>query len=177
MESCEVSGSSSWRRLYRRQRGCNHHGDDHRNHRRDSVGEGPIFGHRSYQLIPPGDPFVLTYTFDEEKGKQTISGINGETDYPIGDRKHCPLFSGDQRDSADRQRGVGVWAVHPFASHAEDLRKQQERAVRFHTQSGGNRVSAQIVPGKGRLLAEERRLAGELHLQFARRQHRFLFGG
>jgi hypothetical protein len=31
------------------------------------VGEGPIFEHRSYTLIPPGDPFSLTYTFDEEK--------------------------------------------------------------------------------------------------------------
>ena len=39
------------------------------------VGEGPIFEHRSYTLIPPGDPFSLTYTFDEEKGKQTISEL------------------------------------------------------------------------------------------------------
>ena len=37
------------------------------------VGEGPIFGHSSYQKIPPGDPFVLTYTFDDERGIQTIS--------------------------------------------------------------------------------------------------------
>jgi hypothetical protein len=40
------------------------------------VGEGPIFGHRSYTLIPPGGPFSLTYTFDEEKGKQTISELS-----------------------------------------------------------------------------------------------------
>jgi hypothetical protein len=43
------------------------------------IGEGPIFGHSSYQKIPPGDPFVLTYTFDDEKGKQSISGISGDT--------------------------------------------------------------------------------------------------
>ena len=43
------------------------------------VGEGPIFGHSSYQKIPPGDPFVLTYTFDDEKGKQAISGTSGDT--------------------------------------------------------------------------------------------------
>src|SRR6202522_799348 len=43
------------------------------------VDEGPIFGHSSYQKIPPGDPFVLTYTFDDEKGKQSISGISGDT--------------------------------------------------------------------------------------------------
>src|ERR1700760_4328758 len=39
------------------------------------VGEGPIFGHHSYQLIPGGVPFVLTYTFDEDKGKQSISSV------------------------------------------------------------------------------------------------------
>src|ERR1700691_5145725 len=43
------------------------------------VGEGPIFGHSSYQKIPPGDPFVLTYTFDDERGKQAISEITGDT--------------------------------------------------------------------------------------------------
>src|ERR1700677_2064955 len=43
------------------------------------VGEGPIFGHSSYQKIPPGDPFVLTYTFDDERGKQAISEISGDT--------------------------------------------------------------------------------------------------
>ena len=41
------------------------------------VGEGPIFGHSSYQLIPAGNPFVLTYTFDEDKGKQTTSEVSG----------------------------------------------------------------------------------------------------
>ena len=40
------------------------------------VGEGPIFGHRSYTLIPPGDPFALTYTFDEEKGKQSLPEVS-----------------------------------------------------------------------------------------------------
>src|ERR1700734_1346973 len=43
------------------------------------IGEGPIFGHSSYQKIPPGDPFVLTYTFDDERGKQAISKVDGNT--------------------------------------------------------------------------------------------------
>src|ERR1700735_3415039 len=43
------------------------------------IGEGPIFGHSSYQKIAPGDPFVLSYTFDDEKGTQAISGIVGDT--------------------------------------------------------------------------------------------------
>ena len=141
------------------------------------VGEGPIFGHSSYQKIPPGDPFVLTYTFDDEKGKQAISEISGGYDYSIGDRKYSSFFPRNQRSSTDWKRGMGVWSIHPFPNNPPDFRQQQERAVRVHHPGGQQPRILSDSSGKRGLLAEERRLALELHLYFARRQHCFLFRG
>ena len=41
------------------------------------IGEGPVFGHSSYQHIPPGQLFALTYTFDDARGKQTAPEVVG----------------------------------------------------------------------------------------------------
>ena len=113
------------------------------------VGEGPIFGHKSYQLIPAGDPFVLTYIFDEDKGKQSISEVKENL---ITQSEIENAASSSPGVNATLQIGSAVWEFGPasrFSSHAEDFCNRQERAVGFHDQSGGNQVSAQIVPAKG----------------------------
>jgi hypothetical protein len=112
------------------------------------VGEGPIFGHKSYQLIPAGDPFVLTYVFDEDKGKQSTSEVK---DNLIAQSEIEGVSSSSPGVSATLQIGSAVWEFGP-ATHAQVMLKtssssRSEQLV--YSQSGGNRVSAQIVPGKG----------------------------
>ncbi len=70
------------------------------------VGEGPIFGHRSYTLIPPGDPFALTYTFDEEKGKQSIPEVSDGLITQSEIENTAPSSPGT---SATLQIGSAVW--------------------------------------------------------------------
>jgi hypothetical protein len=113
------------------------------------VGEGPIFGHKSYQLIPAGDPFVLTYIFDEDKGKQSISEVRDNLITQSEIENAAPPSPGV---SATLQIGSAVWEFGP-ATHAQVILKasaagRSEQLV-FNTQSGGNRISSQIVPGKG----------------------------
>jgi hypothetical protein len=112
------------------------------------VGEGPIFGHRSYQVIPSGEPFVLTYIFDEDKGKQTISGT------------YKGLITGSEIEntamsspgaSANLQIGSDVWEF-PSSTRSQVVLKTAEdgKSAEFTFVSpGGNRVSAKIVPAKG----------------------------
>jgi hypothetical protein len=112
------------------------------------VGEGPIFGNKSYQLIPPGDPFVLTYIFDEDKGKQSISEVKDNLITQSEIEGAAPSSPGV---SATLQIGSAVWEFGP-AAHAQVMLKasstdRSEQLV--YTQSGGNRISAQIVAGKG----------------------------
>jgi hypothetical protein len=113
------------------------------------VGEGPIFEHRSYTLIPPGDPFSLTYTFDEEKGKQTIAELS---DGLISQSEIENTKLSSPGTSATLQIGRAVWE---FGSSIRSQVVMQTSATRkseqfvYVAQAGGNRVSAQIVPGKG----------------------------
>lgn len=113
------------------------------------VGEGPIFGHRSYTLIPPGDPFALTYTFDEEKGKQSIPEVSDSLITQSGIEGTAPSSPGT---SATLQIGSAVWEFGSSARSQIILKtsasSKSEQFV-FIAQAGGNRVSAQIVPGKG----------------------------
>src|SRR3984885_1604646 len=113
------------------------------------IGEGPIFGHSSYQKIPPGDPFVLTYTFDDEKGKQSISGISGDT-ITQSQIENTALSS--PGTNAVLQIGSAVWEFGASTRSQVTLKTsttdKSEQFV-FTTQAGGNRVSAQIVPAKG----------------------------
>jgi hypothetical protein len=112
------------------------------------VGEGPIFGHRSYQKIPPGDPFVLTYTFDDERGKQAISEISGDT-IAQSEIENTALSS--PGTNAVLQIGSAVWEFGASARSQVTLRtsagNKSEQFV-FTTQAGSNRVSSQIVPAK-----------------------------
>ncbi len=113
------------------------------------VGEGPIFGHSSYQLIPGGEPFVLTYTFDEDKGKQTISQIDGG----LISRSEIENSAGSSPGvNATLQIGSNLWEFGPSTRSQVVLKTlvndKSEQFV-FTTQAGGNRVSVQIVPGKG----------------------------
>jgi hypothetical protein len=113
------------------------------------VGEGPVFGHSSYQLIPGGEPFVLTYIFDEDRGKQTISQEDGglisrsEIENSVGSSPGV---------SATLQIGSNLWEFGPSTRSQVVLKTsandKSEQFV-FTTQAGGNRVSVQIVPGKG----------------------------
>jgi hypothetical protein len=112
------------------------------------VGEGPIFGHKSYQLIPGGDPFVLTYIFDEGKGKQSISEVK---DNLITQSEVENAAASSPGVSATLQIGSAVWefgaATHAQVTLKTSSTSRSEELV--FTQSRGNRVSAQIVPGKG----------------------------
>jgi hypothetical protein len=113
------------------------------------VGEGPIFGHRSYTLIPGGDPFALTYIFDEEKGKQSTPEVSDGLITQSGIEGTAPSSPGT---SATLQIGSAVWEFGSSA-HSQVVLKtsatsKSEQFV-FNAQAGGNRVSAQIVPAKG----------------------------
>src|ERR1700735_3661742 len=113
------------------------------------VGEGPIFGHNSYQKIPPGDPFVLTYTFDDERGKQAISEIGGDT-ITQSEIENTALSS--PGTNAVLQIGSAVWEFGASTRSQVTLKTsttdKSEQFV-FATQAGSNRVSSQIVPAKG----------------------------
>ena len=113
------------------------------------IGEGPIFGHSSYQKIPPGDPFVLTYTFDDQRGRQTISGISGNT-ITQSEIENTALSS--PGTNAVLQIGSAVWefgaSTHSHVTLRTSSGNQGEQFV-FTTQAGSNRVSSQIVPAKG----------------------------
>ena len=113
------------------------------------VGEGPIFEHRSYTLIPPGDPFSLTYIFDEEKGKQTISELSNGL-ISQSEIENTKLSS--PGTSATLQIGRAVWefgsSIRSQVVMKTSATSKSEQFV-YVAQAGGNRVSAQIVPGKG----------------------------
>jgi hypothetical protein len=113
------------------------------------VGEGPIFGHRSYTLIPPGDPFALTYSFDEEKGKQSLPE---ERDGLITQSGIESTALSSPGTSATLQIGSALWEFGSSVSSQVILKtfpgSKGEQFV-FVARAGGNRVSAQIVPGKG----------------------------
>jgi hypothetical protein len=113
------------------------------------IGEGPIFGHSSYQKIPPGDPFVLTYTFDDERGKQSISGISGDT---ITQSQIENIALSSPGTNAVLQIGSAVWEFGASTRSQVTLKTsttdKSEQFV-FTTQAGSNRVSSQIVPAKG----------------------------
>jgi hypothetical protein len=139
------------------------------------VGEGPIFGHRSYQLIPAGDPFVLTYTFDEEKGKQTISEVSENL---ITQSQIENTGASSPGINATLQIGSAVWEFGPATDSQVTLKTsvtgRSEQFV-FKTRSGGNHISAQIVPPKavtgrrtpigGQVLPPVRSQAAPLHFQ------------
>jgi hypothetical protein len=113
------------------------------------VGEGPVFGHSSYQVIPPGDPFVLTYTFDEDKGKQNVSEVSNGL---ITQSEIESMAGSSPGISATLQIGSAVWEFGS-STHSQVVLKtsatgKSEQFV-FGTQAGSNRISAQIVPGKG----------------------------
>jgi hypothetical protein len=112
------------------------------------VGEGPMFGHPSYQNIPPGAPFSLTYSFNEEMGQQSLSASSGKL---ITSSSIQNAVSTSPGTNAVLRIGDALWEFGP-AAHAEvtlntAAGKQGEHIV-FTTQARGNRVSAEIVPGK-----------------------------
>jgi hypothetical protein len=113
------------------------------------VGEGPIFGHRSYTLIPAGDPFALTYTFDEERGKQTISELSNGL---ISQSEIETSRLSSPGTSATLQIGRAVWEFGSSARSQVVMKtsasSKSEQFV-YVAQAGGNRISAQIIPDKG----------------------------
>jgi hypothetical protein len=112
------------------------------------VGEGPIFGHSSYQLIPAGEPFVLTYTFDEDKGKQTVLA----TDAGLITQSEIENAAGSSPGvTATLQIGSAVWEFGSPTKYKVALKTTgNDKGEQFvFASQGGNRVSAEIVPGKG----------------------------
>src|ERR1700761_6647651 len=112
------------------------------------VGEGPIFGHRSYQLIPSGLPFALTYTFDEDKGKQTISELEKGL---ITESQIENTTASSPGVSANLQIGSDVWEFGTSTRSQVVLKTSEngKRAEVTFVSAGGNRVSAKLVPAKG----------------------------
>jgi hypothetical protein len=112
------------------------------------VGEGPILGHRSYQTIPGGMPFVLTYTFDEDKGKQSISATENGLITQSGIESTPTASPGT---SATLQIGRDSWEFgRSSRSHVTLSTSGSAKAADFaFISAGGNHVSAHIVPGKG----------------------------
>jgi hypothetical protein len=113
------------------------------------VGEGPLFGQRSYQPMPAGSPFILTYTFDEEKGKPTIPKVSGGLITQSGIENSADSSPGT---SASLQIGNAVWefgtSTRAQVTLSTAASSKTEEFV-YATQAGGNRVSSQIVPAKG----------------------------
>src|ERR1700761_3055389 len=112
------------------------------------VGEGPIFGHSSYQTIPSGMPFVLTYKFDEDKGKQTVS----EVEKGLITQSQIESIPGSSPGvSASLQIGSDVWEFGA-ATRSQVVLKTSEngKSADFNfVSAGGNRATAKIVPAKG----------------------------
>jgi hypothetical protein len=112
------------------------------------VGEGPIFGHSSYQVIPSGMPFVLTYKFDEDKGKQTVP----EIEKGLITQSQIESTPGSSPGvSANLQIGSDVWEFGS-ATRSQVVLKTSENgksADYSFVSAGGNRVTAKIVPAKG----------------------------
>jgi hypothetical protein len=113
------------------------------------IGEGPVFGHSSYQHVPGGQPFALTYKFDDEKGKQTIVEVAGD------------LITQSQTEGSDVSSpgasavlriGSSMWefgaSVHSQITLKTAGNSKGEEFV-YATRSGANKVSCQIVPSKG----------------------------
>src|ERR1700760_1978083 len=112
------------------------------------VGEGPIFGHHSYQVITAGMPFVLTYTFDDEKGKQTAETANGL----ITQSQIENTTASSPGTSASLQIGTDVWEFGSSSRSQVVFKSAQggrSAEISFNASAGGNKVSAKIVPGKG----------------------------
>ena len=113
------------------------------------VGEGPVFGHSSYQKIPLGTPFVLTYSFDDERGSESISSVSG--DLITASRIENKEASSPGRNAV-LQIGGSLWEFGPAAHAAVTMNTGatgRSAHFVFNTQAGGNRVSAEIVPAKG----------------------------
>jgi len=92
---------------------------------------------------------VLTYTFDDEKGKQSISGISGDT---ITQSQIENIALSSPGTNAVLQIGSAVWEFGASTRSQVTLKTsttdKSEQFV-FTTQAGSNRVSSQIVPAKG----------------------------
>jgi hypothetical protein len=92
---------------------------------------------------------VLTYTFDDEKGKQSISGISGDT---ITQSQIENIALSSPGINAVLQIGSAVWEFGASTRSQVTLKTsttdKSEQFV-FTTQAGSNRVSSQIVPAKG----------------------------
>jgi hypothetical protein len=113
------------------------------------IGEGPIFGHSSYQHVAPGQPFALTYTFDEAKGKQTTVEVAGD----LITQSQIESSPGSSPGvSAVLRIGSSTWEFGASTRSQVTLKtaanSKSEEFV-YATQSGANRVSCQIAPSKG----------------------------
>jgi hypothetical protein len=112
------------------------------------VGEGPIFGRRSYQRIPAGDPFALTYVFDEARGTQSIAEVSDGLITQSGIENTAQDSPGR---SATLQIGSAVWEFGTSVRSQVMLKTVTEKSEKivFATQSRGNHISTEITPAPG----------------------------
>ena len=113
------------------------------------IGEGPVFGHSSYQHVSPGQPFVLTFTFDEARGKQTITEIGGDL---ISQSQIENSGVSSPGTNAVLRIGNSMWEFGASTRSQATLKtsaNSRSEEFFFATQAGSNRVSCQIMPSKG----------------------------
>jgi hypothetical protein len=113
------------------------------------IGEGPVFGHSSYQHVAPGQPFALTYTFDEARGKQTTGEVAGD----LITQSQIESSPGSSPGvNAVLRIGSATWefgaSIRSQVTLKTAANSKSEEFV-YATQSGANRVSCQIGPSKG----------------------------
>lgn len=113
------------------------------------IGEGPAFGHKSYQVVPAGDAFTLTYKFNDEKGQQKISATGGGLITQSEIENNAVSSPGAQ---AVLQIGDSTWEFGASTESRVALKTSagdKGEQITYRTRSGGNRVSAKIIPAKG----------------------------
>ncbi len=110
------------------------------------VDEGPIFGYSSYQKIPDGTAFTLTYSFDDTKGEGGVSQVSGNIITQSGIQDADSLSPGI---NATLQIGDAAWefgaSTDSQVSFNTSSHSRSERIL-FSNPQSGNRVSSYICP-------------------------------
>jgi hypothetical protein len=112
------------------------------------VEEGPIFGYSSYQHIPDGTPFSLIYTFDDQRGRETIVAVD-EGFITESRIENTPIAS--PGTNAVLQIGDATWEFGSSMLSSANLNtslNKRRYELAFATPSRGNHISVVIQPSK-----------------------------
>lgn len=113
------------------------------------ISEGPVFGYRSKQPLPPSLPFILTYTFDDQKGETTLE--SADTGRLVGSGQHGSRAA-SPGVSAVLQVGEAFWEFGDSTDAEVTVRitdADSSLKIRYDTADRDNWVSSAIVPDRG----------------------------